>query len=180
MHSNSFNTWLGALLSALMVMFALRTIVAESKSEGAPEKAGFEVAELKDDAGGKATVEGPKAADPPVAVALKTADADTGKALTKACQACHSFEKGGANKVGPNLYGVVGRKPASHEGYTYSDAMKAKAGNWGYEEMYTFLANPKGVVAGTKMTYAGLAKPEDRANVIAYLRTLADTPVPLP
>ncbi len=180
MQSNNFNTWLGAILSALMVMFALRTIIAESKGEGAPEKAGFEVAELKDNAGGKAAVEAPKVPDAPIAVAMKTSDADVGKTLSKACQACHSFDKGGANKVGPNLWGVLGRKPASHDGYVYSDAMKAKAGNWGYEEIYAFLAAPKAVLPGTKMTYAGLPKFEDRANVLAYLRTLADAPVPMP
>jgi cytochrome c len=180
MTTNNFNTWLGAILSALMVMFALRTIIAESKLEGGHEKPGYEVAELKDEAGGKAAPEAPKQAEPAVAVALKTADADAGKSLTKACAACHSFEKGGPNKVGPNLYGIVGRKPASHEGYTYSEAMKAKAGNWGYEELYAFLAAPKAVVPGTKMSYAGLPKFEDRANMLAYLRTLSDAPVPLP
>jgi cytochrome c len=180
MTSNNINTWLGALLSAMMVMFALRTIIAESKSEGAPEKPGYEVAELKDGAGAKAVAEATKQADPPVAVALKAGDAEAGKTLTKACAACHSFDKGGPNKVGPALWGVVGRKPASHEGYAYSEAMKSKAGNWGYEELYAFLAAPKATVPGTKMTYAGLPKFEDRANMLAYLRTLADTPVPLP
>ena len=180
MQSNNFNTWLGAILSALMMMFALRTIIAESKGEGAPEKAGYEVIAMTDVAGGKAAVDAPKVADAPIAVAMKTSDADTGKSLTKACQACHSFDKGGANKVGPNLWGIVGRKPASHEGYVYSEAMKAKAGVWGYEELYAYLANPKGVVVGTKMTYAGMPKFEDRANVLAYLRTLADAPMPMP
>ncbi len=180
MHSNSFNTWLGAILSALMVMFALRTIIAESKHEGAHGKPGYEVAEMKDGAGGKAVVETPKVPDAPIAVALKSADADVGKNLSKACLACHSVEKGGANKVGPTLYGILGRKPGSHEGYTYSEAMKAKAGAWGYEELYAFLANPKATVPGTKMSYAGMPKFEDRANLLAYLRTLADAPMPMP
>jgi len=181
MTSNNLNTWLGALLSAMMVMFALRTIIAESKSEGAPEKPGYEVAELKDGAGGKSVAEAPKQADPAVAVAMKTSDMDVGKGLTKACLACHSFDKGAANKVGPNLYNIVGRKVASAEGYTtYSDAMKAKGGTWGFEELYTFLANPKGVVPGTKMGFAGYPKFEDRANLLLYLRSLADTPAAMP
>jgi cytochrome c len=180
MNSNSFNTWIGAILSALLVMFALRTIVAESKGEGAPEKPGYEVAAAMDAGAGKPAVEAAKVPDAPIAVAMKTSDAEVGKNLSKACQACHSFDKGGANKVGPNLWGIIGRKPGSHEGYTYSEAMKAKAGNWGYEEVYAFLANPKGVVAGTKMGYAGMPKFEDRANLLAYLRTLADAPVPMP
>jgi cytochrome c len=180
MKSNNFNTWLGAILSALMVMFALRTFIGEWREESKHEtKAGYEVAEMKD-GGGKAVAETPKVADPPVAVALKAGDADVGKNLSKACAACHSFEKGGVNKVGPNLWNIVGRKPASHEGYAYSDAMKAKAGNWGFEELYAFLAAPKATLPGTKMTYAGLVKFEDRANMLAYLRSLADAPVPLP
>ncbi len=180
MQSNNFNTWLGAILSALLVMFALRTVIAESKSEGATEKPGYEVAEMKDGAGGKAAPEAPKKADPPVAVAMKTTDMDVGKTLTKACAACHSFDKGGPNKVGPNLYNIVGRKVASAEGYTYSDAMKAKGGNWGFDELYAFLAAPKAVVPGTKMSFAGYPKFEDRANLLLYLHSLSEAPVEMP
>ena len=180
MHSGSLNKWLGAILSAALLMFGLRTIIMESKPEGPPTKAGFEVAEIKEGAAGATAAAAAEQPDPPIADALKKADADNGNKLTRPCQACHSFDKGGANKVGPNLWAVVARKTASIDGFAYSDAMKAKGGNWGYDELYKFLANPKGVVAGTKMGFAGYPKPGDRADVIAYLHTLADTPVPLP
>ena len=179
MNSDTFNKWAGAILSALLLMFALRTIIAESKTEGPPAKPGFEVAEAKE-SDGKAADAKPAQADPPIAVALKTSDLDVGKGLIRPCQACHSFDKGGANKVGPNLFGIVGRKVAAADGYAYSDAMKAKGGAWGFGELYTFLANPKGVVPGTKMTFAGYPKFEDRANLLLYLRSLADSPVAMP
>ncbi|GEO99724.1 c-type cytochrome [Methylobacterium haplocladii] len=115
-----------------------------------------------------------------IAALLASADAEKGKAGTKACQACHSFEKGGPNKVGPDLWEVVGRKKGSHEGFGYSEAMKAKGGEWGYEELDHFLTKPSEYVKGTKMSYQGISAAPERANVIAYLRTLADTPKPLP
>ena len=180
MNSGSFNTWLGAILSAALLMFGLRTIIMEAKPEGPPAKAGFEVAEMKEGAGAATAAATGDQAAPPVADALKKADADSGNKLSKACQACHSFDKGGANKVGPPLWGVVGRKVASIDGFTYSEAMKAKGGNWGFDELYKFLASPKGVIPGTKMGFAGYPKFDNRADVIAYLRTLADSPVPLP
>ena len=180
MNSGTFNKWLGAILSAALLMFALRTIIMESKTEGPPAKPGFEVAEMKEAAGGAAAGETPAAPDPPVAEALKKADADNGNKLTRPCQACHSFDKGGANKVGPNLWGVVGRKVASVDGFAYSDAIKTMGGTWGYEQLYKFLASPKTMVAGTKMSFAGYPKFDNRADVIAYLRTLSDSPVPLP
>ena len=181
MNSDSFNKWAGAILSAMLLLFALRTIIKEMSPEGPPAKAGFEVVAMKETAGGAAEAAvTPAQPDPVIAVAMKTVDVDTGNKLTRPCQACHSFDKGGPNKVGPNLWGIVGRKVASIAGFTYSEAMKSKGGNWGYDELYKFLANPKGVVAGTKMGFAGYPKFDDRANLLSYLRTLSDAPVPMP
>ena len=179
MNSGTLNKWLGALLSAALVIFGLHTIIMESRPEGPPAKAGYVVAEAKEAAGG-AAAEAPAQPDPPVADALKKADADSGQKLTKPCQACHDFTKGGPAKVGPNLWGVVGRKVASTEGFAYSDGLKSMGGVWDYDHLYTFLANPKAMVATTKMGFAGYPKWQDRADVIAYLRTLSDSPVPLP
>lgn len=115
-----------------------------------------------------------------VAALLVSADAEKGKGGTKACQACHSFEKGGPNKIGPDLWGVVERKKGSHEGFDYSAGMKEKGGAWTYEDLNAFLTKPSDYVKGTKMAFGGIGSPQDRANVIAYLRTLADSPKPLP
>lgn len=111
---------------------------------------------------------------------LASADTAAGAKTARACNACHSFDKGGPNKVGPNLYGVVGADIASHEGYKYSDALAGKEGEWSYENLSAFLTAPKDWAPGTKMSFAGVKKPEDLANLIAYLREQSDNPPPLP
>lgn len=111
---------------------------------------------------------------------LAKADAGAGQTAAKACAACHSFNKGEAAKVGPNLYGVVGGPKAHQQGFGYSDAIAKKGGEWGYEELNQFLHDPKGYAPGTKMTFAGVKKDQERANIIAYLRSLSDNPPPLP
>ena len=111
---------------------------------------------------------------------LAAAKPDAGSATFKVCSACHSSEKGGANKVGPGLWGVVGRKTGSADGFNYSEAMKGKGGEWSYDRLAGFLSNPKGYVAGTKMVYNGVQDPEKLADLLAYLGTLSDSPVPLP
>ncbi len=119
----------------------------------------------------------------PVLPLLAKADVQKGEQIAKKCQACHDFKKGGPNKIGPNLYGVVGRPVASHAGFDYSSALKAfaeKHGKWTYELMNHFIHDPRQDVPGTKMTFAGLDKVGDRADVIAYLRSLEDNPPPLP
>jgi cytochrome c len=116
----------------------------------------------------------------PLAVLLAEADPASGAQVAKKCVACHSFEKGGPNKVGPNLWGVVGRPVASHEGFAYSEALKALGGEWSFERLDAFLADPKGYAPGNKMTFAGLPKATDRAALLVWLREQADEPVPLP
>jgi cytochrome c len=112
----------------------------------------------------------------PVMAMLASASADAGKKVTKKCAACHSFTKGGPNKVGPNLWNIVGGKPALTAGYKYSGAMKSMVVNWEFEELNKFLYKPKAYLKGTKMSFAGLKKASDRAAVIAYLTSLSDSP----
>jgi cytochrome c len=116
----------------------------------------------------------------PVLAMLATADAAAGQKAFKKCAACHTTEKGGKNKVGPNLYAVVNGIRAANGTFKYSGAMKELGGNWDYASLNGFLAKPKAYLPGTKMGFAGLKKIGDRASVIAYLRTLADTPAALP
>jgi cytochrome c len=120
--------------------------------------------------------------DPKTVLAgLAAASADDGKAKFKACAGCHTYNKGEASKAGPNLWGVVNRPKAAQADYPgYSAAMKAKGGEWTYENLASFLHQPKGYLSGTKMIYNGIKDPAEIANVIAYLRTLSDSPAPLP
>lgn len=111
---------------------------------------------------------------------LAKASADNGKAVFGKCKSCHLVEKGKTSTVGPNLWGVVNRAKGSYEGFKYSEGMLAKGGNWTFADLSAFIRNPKGYVPGTKMVFNGIASPADEADVIAYLATLADTPVSLP
>jgi len=114
---------------------------------------------------------------------LPAANTDAGSKTFVKCQACHNNLQGGPNMTGPNLWGVVGRPAASHAGMSYSDGMLAHAKdspNWTYDQLYMFLANPQKWVKGTKMTFAGVKKPQDRIDLIAYLRTQGSTGYPIP
>ena len=135
------------------------------------------------EAGAPAESQAPaKPAEPekPMAVLLQSASPQEGEKVAKACIACHSFEKGGPNKVGPDLWGIVGRPKASHEGFAYSDAMKKHGGEWTFADLAKFVHNPKGTVPGTKMVFAGIPDEATLADLLAYLRTLNDNPPPLP
>lgn len=112
---------------------------------------------------------------------LGAADPAKGETLAKVCAACHTFAKDGPNKVGPNLWDVVGKsRPHLAEGFAYSTAMKAAGGTWDYDALNLYIANPRTSVPGNKMAYAGMKNDKDRADVIAYLRSLSDSPVALP
>ena len=111
---------------------------------------------------------------------LAKADVAKGQADTKICQTCHSFEKGGPIKVGPPLWGVVGRPKGSFPGFNYSEGMKSKGGDWTYDDLNEFLTKPSAYVPGTKMTFAGEAEESKRADIVDYLHTLSDNPLPLP
>ncbi|MDB5490426.1 MAG: cytochrome c [Micavibrio sp.] len=129
------------------------------------------------EAGGGPAVE---AKPEPVLAMLAGADVAKGEQVAKVCATCHNFTKGGPNMIGPDLYGVVNRPKGAHEGFAYSDGMKKKGGNWTMSDLNHFLWKPKWFVEGTKMSFIGLKKPEDRAAVIAYLRTLSDSPAAMP
>ena len=129
------------------------------------------------ESGGAAAAAGPK----DIAPDLAAADVAAGEALFKQkCSTCHTVDNGGANKTGPNLWGIVSRPKASHEGFNYSKALKEKGGNWDFDALNHFLYSPKQYVAGTMMAFAGLKNDKDRTNLVAYLRTVSSAPVALP
>lgn len=178
------NMGVGALLGTVFVLMSVSIASEGIFHSEAPEKEGFAIVAAEGAAeGGEEAAGGGEAAVTPIATLLASADAGAGEAVFKKCQACHSGEKGGPNKVGPGLWNIVNHPVAAHEGFSYSAGMKtfAEGGKvWDFEHLNHFLLAPKKYVAGTAMGFAGLKKDDERANLIAYLRTLSDSPAPLP
>ena len=116
----------------------------------------------------------------PISALLASASMDNGEKLFKKCATCHNYEKGGANKVGPQLWNLINRPKANVEGFAYSKALAEYGGEWGYEELAEFLYKPKKYIKGTKMNFAGLKKVKDRADLVYFLRAQSDSPIPLP
>jgi cytochrome c len=175
------NKIFGAILASALIFFGLpqlaNAVLGGGGHHGKHHEVKFAYApELKLEAGQS----NGDSASADLGTLLAAANPDGGKRRTALCASCHSFEKGGPNLQGPNLYGVVGAPVANHAGFTYSAALKAFGGAWTYERLNEFLKQPQKAVPGTAMSFAGIAKPEQRAEVLAYLRTLSDAPVDFP
>lgn len=178
MNSFELNKILGAILGTCLITLALNIGAGAIFAPEKPAKPGYAIAVQEHGAGEKA---GPKEPEQPIEALLAKASAEKGQAAAKQCQACHTFEKGGPNRVGPNLWGIVGdERGKDRGGFNFSAAMKAKGGEWTFEELNKFLANPRGYIPGTNMTFAGLSREQQRADVIEFLRTHADSPVAVP
>jgi cytochrome c len=173
---NRSNTIAGWVLGAGIVALGATIITGEMFHDERPEKMGYPIEGVSEDEG-----KGGAAAEQPAAFYLASADPKLGEQVFKKCTACHTDAKGGGNGTGPNLWGVVGAPIGHHApGFAYSPALAGKGGNWDWDSLFAWLKSPRDFAPGTKMTFAGLSKPEDRANLIAHLNAMSDSPKPLP
>ena len=175
--SYTLNTVAGWVLGTGLLVFGLNALAGVVYHAETPEQPGMivEIAETTP------AVEETGGGGPDIGTLLAAADPAAGESAARACQACHTFDQGGAHRVGPNLWDVVGRPIASAEGYAYSDALQAMSGDtWTYEALDGFIHDPRGYAPGTKMAYGGMQRAEQRADLLVYLRSLSDEPEPLP
>jgi cytochrome c len=178
MDSFELNKIAGAVLATCLVLVALNITAEAVFTAPPPAKPGY-VVKIPEKTTAPAAGQ-PVAPEEPIEKLLASASVERGQMTAKQCATCHTFDKGGPNAVGPNLYGVVGRPRASEPGYNYSAAMKAKGGDWSIDELNKFLTNPQGYIPGINMRFAGLPRGNQRADVIDYLNSLSDNPKPLP
>jgi cytochrome c len=178
MDSFELNKVLSAILGTCLGLLAINIAAGAIFAPTIPAKPGYEIAVPEQKPGQAQPAE--QQQQQPIEQLLAKADAGRGENSAKKCATCHTFNKGGRNLVGPNLWGVVGRPKASEAGFNYSAALKGKGGNWTVDDLNQFLTNPRGFVPGTNMTFAGLPRGSERADVIVYLNSLSDNPAPLP
>ena len=179
MDSWEWNKIAGAVLGTLMFVLVLK-IVAEAVFEvPTPAKPGYVVEGVPAQTASNSAAPVAEAL-PDWGTVLPKASVADGEKIAGRCQQCHNLTKGGPNLIGPNLWDIVNRQRATHPGYDYSSAMSAKHDPWSYDNLFVYLKLPAAMVPGTKMTFAGLPSAQDRINLIAYLRTLADSPAAIP
>jgi len=171
-----FNTIAGWVLFAGIVALGSSIVAGEYFHSERPEKMGYPIAGVQEEGEG-----GAAAAEQPIEVYLAKADPAHGQQVFNKCMACHNADKGGANQMGPNLWGILGAGIAEdRNGFAFSDALKKVGGTWNWDNLSKWLTSPKAFAPGTKMTFAGLSNPQDRADLEAFLNSHSDSPQPLP
>ncbi|MDE2182667.1 MAG: cytochrome c family protein [Alphaproteobacteria bacterium] len=180
MDSWEWNKIAGAVLGTLMFVLVIKFATEAVFEHATPAKPGYAVEVPVEQASTTPAAAPVAEAIPDWGTVLPKADAAAGKEISTRCEQCHDLSKGGPNKIGPNLWGVVGRARATHPGFEYSSAMAASHNPWTFDELFQFLKSPGSYVPGTKMSFAGLRSEQDRINLLAYLRTQSDNPVPIP
>ncbi len=180
MDSIYFNKIAGAVLGSLLVLVGLRTGIDMFYPTGESHTP-REHAAVSSPSASAAPAESKAAPrDPPVFSLLAAAKPDAGQNAMKQCAACHNWTKGGGNKIGPNLYDVVGRDIGKEPGFVYSSAVTQKGGKWTFQDLYEWIKNPKAFIPGNKMAFNGVKDPKERADIVAYLDKQSDNPQPLP
>src|SRR3954452_21294742 len=169
-----FNTIAGWVLFAGIVALGSSIVAGEMFHSERPEKMGYPIEGVVQEG------EGAAAAEQPIEAYLAKADPAKGQQVFNKCMACHNAEHGGANQLGPNLWDVIGEPIGQGKGFAFSDALAKKGGTWSWDNLSQWLSSPRAFAPGTKMTFAGLGNPQDRANVIAFLNAHSDAPKPLP
>jgi cytochrome c len=180
MDSFEWNKIIGAVLATALFVMVLKIASEAVFHVPKPAKPGYavpgiEVAETAP--GAEKPAEEPL---PDFGTVIPTADLAHGQQIAQRCTQCHTWDKGGPNRIGPNLYGIIGRQPGTHEGFSFSSAMKNKEGAWTYSDLYLYMKRPAAYLPGNKMAFAGLPRSQDRIDLLAYMRTWADSPPPLP
>jgi len=178
MDSFEWNKIFGAVLATALFVMILREVSAITFHEKELSETAIKVEVPEDGAGGQAAQEEKGPVD--FGRLIPAASAEAGKRIAAVCLGCHSFEKGGPNGVGPNLWGILGEDVAHLADFPYSRAMANYEGVWTYENMYNYLENPQGYLPGTNMAFAGLKQQRQRLNILAYMREMSDNPPPLP
>ena len=187
MNSFTFNKIAGAVLWSALVIVGSKVLIEELSIPKHPEKPGY-VVEIPGEKVAAKPAATPAAGAKPAANAqvaslgamLKTGDVARGAKVAKRCAGCHTFVKGGKQRSGPNLFGTVNRAVASVAGFNYSPALKGKGGKWTFADLKCFFENPKACVPGTKMSFRGLKKPGQVADLLVYLNSMSDAPAKLP
>jgi cytochrome c len=180
MDSFEWNKIAGAVLGTALFVMVIRIGGEAIYHVPPPEKPGYVVEGVAEDTHGTGPVKPVEAPIPDFATVIPAANAASGEQIAVRCVQCHTWNKGGPNKIGPNLFGIIGRARASHAGFSYSPAMQKKTGAWTYEDLYRYIHQPAKFIPGNKMAFAGVPKSQDRINLLAFMRTWADSPAPLP
>ena len=175
MDSFEINKIIAAVLVVFVVVFGISKISNVIYHVEKPNKSAYLVEANTESSSGTKAI-----ATVDISALLSMGDADHGKKVFKKCSACHVVAKGGKNKIGPVLYGVMGRKSGAISDYKYSKALIAHAKTWSYEEMNLYLIKPQAHIKGTKMAFAGLKSEKDRASVMLYMNSMSDKPIQNP
>ena len=178
MDSFELNKIAGAVLGTLLFAMGLSTVAGMVLAPKKAGEAGYALPEPAADAGAAAGA--PAAPAVPLAELVAKADPARGQKAAAKCASCHTFDENGPNRVGPNLHGALGRQVASHEGFNYSGPLKSKGGTWSWEDLNAFIESPRRTVPGTSMAFAGISNAQERADLLAYLKTLSPNAPPPP